>query len=166
MTFHSHRVFRHLVRLIHASGDNEMAKRTFKLYTQLVTKARQASITEIDSALHHNKALDEQENDEAVAGSAEKEETASIVDSDRNFVGCLIFGARMLCRLRGDVEDARWAIECLEIAKDVVTRNSSLGKDKLLRARLSCAHGIAESTLAFRGSYLYTWATQFVNTSI
>ncbi|PVF93840.1 hypothetical protein CPB86DRAFT_835149 [Serendipita vermifera] len=149
MTFHSHRVFRHLVRLIHASGDNELAKRTFKLYIQLVSKARQASLGDIESTLHR-KSLDEHENDEAATNGADKGETTSIIDTDRNFVDCLIFGARMLCRLRGDVEDARWAIECLETAKDAVSRNSSLEKDTLLRARLSCAQGIAESTLAFR----------------
>jgi hypothetical protein len=42
MTFNSFRIMRHLMRLLHVSGDTPLAKRTLKLYVQIVSKAWQA----------------------------------------------------------------------------------------------------------------------------
>jgi len=151
MTFHSHRIFRHLVRLLHVSGENILAKRTLKLYVQLVTKSRQASLSEVQSTVRRRRTLDSLDNDPAVMGDI-TEEDASGADNDRQFVGGLIFGARMLCRLPGDVEDAKWARECLETAKKVIADNGSLGQDTALKARLSCADGIVDLTTAYRGT--------------
>jgi hypothetical protein len=155
MTFHSHRIFRHLTRLLHASGENMLAKRTFKLYVQLVTKSRQASMSEIESTMRRRRTLDSLDNDPAVMGDVADEETVSGADNDRQFVGGLIFGARMLCRLPGDVEDIKRAKECLNIAKGVFENNGRLGRDRVLKSRLSCADGIIKSTLAYRGTFLY-----------
>lgn len=154
MTFHSHRIFRHLFRLLHASGENMLAKRTLKLYVQLVTKSRQASMSEIESTIRRRRTLDELDNDPAVMGEGEPVEEISGADHDRQFVGGLIFGARMLCRLPGDVDDIKWAKECLDIAKSTVASNTRLGRDLALKARLSCADGIVESTLAYRGNVI------------
>lgn len=150
MTFHSHRIFRHLFRLLHASGEHMLAKRTLKLYVQLVTKARQASMSEIETTIRRRRTLDSLDNDPAVMGEGEPVEEPSGSDNDRQFVGGLIFGARMLCRLPGDVEDIKWAKECLDIAKGVLAGNARLARDLTLKARLSCADGIVESTLAYR----------------
>lgn len=150
MTFHSHRIFRHLVRLIHANGDNELAKRTMALYAQLVTKSRQASMGEVESTIRRRRTLDNLDNDTVVMGDVETIEDSIGSDSDRQFVECLIFGARMLCRLPGDVEDIKTASNYLASARDIVSQSTSLGTDNVLRARLSCAEGVAELTLAHR----------------
>lgn len=151
MTFHSHRIFRHLIRLLHANGDNELAKRTFKLYVQLVTKSRQASLGEVKSTIRRRRTLDSLDNDPAVMGDVEPVAESISADSDRQFVECLIFGARMLCRLPGDVGDAKWVRECVNNAKNIMAQNPYLERDKLLKARLCVADGIADSILAQRG---------------
>ncbi|GJJ14235.1 hypothetical protein Clacol_008498 [Clathrus columnatus] len=40
-TFNSHRIFRHLTRTLYASGDPELARRTLKLYVQIINKERE-----------------------------------------------------------------------------------------------------------------------------
>lgn len=130
-----------------------LAKRTMKLYVQLVTKSRQASMSEIESTIRRRRTLDSLDNDPAVMGEGEPVEELSGADNDRQFVGGLIFGARMLCRLPGDADDIKWAKECLDIAKDTMANNGRLARDLSLKARLSCADGIVESTLAYRGMF-------------
>jgi hypothetical protein len=152
MTFHSHRIFRHLTRLQHASGENMLAKRTFKLYVQLLTKSRQASMGETESTMRLRGTFENLDNDPPVMGDVTEGETVSVADNDSQFIGGLIFGARMFCRLPGDVDDVKWAKECLDIAKGVVANNGRLGRDMTLKARLSCADGIADLTLAYRGT--------------
>lgn len=152
MTFHSHRIFRHQIRLLHASGENDLAKRTLKVYAQLVTKSRQASMGEVESTIRRRRTLDGLDNDPAVMDDVEPEAEHGSADSDRQFVDCLIFGARMLCRLPGDVEDAHWAEECLKTATDYVSKNYRLNADHVLKARVSCADGIVQSIIALRGS--------------
>lgn len=156
MTFHSHRIFRHQIRLLHAAGDHDLAKRTLKVYTQLVTKSRQASMGEVESTIRRRRTLDDLDNDPAVMNDVESQVEDGSADSDQQFVDCLIFGARMLCRLPGDVEDALWAEECLKTAKEYVSKNARLSKDHVLKARVSCADGIVQSTIAHRGFYFPT----------
>ncbi|KIK96970.1 hypothetical protein PAXRUDRAFT_137268 [Paxillus rubicundulus Ve08.2h10] len=44
LTFNSYRVFRHVTRLLYVSGDIELAKRTLRLYIQVVSNAREAGV--------------------------------------------------------------------------------------------------------------------------
>ncbi|KIJ67164.1 hypothetical protein HYDPIDRAFT_25637 [Hydnomerulius pinastri MD-312] len=44
LTFNSYRIFRHMTRLLYISGDNELAKRTLRLYVQVVSKACEAGV--------------------------------------------------------------------------------------------------------------------------
>jgi hypothetical protein len=44
LTFNSYRIYRHMTRLLSISGDVELAKRTLRLYVQVVTKAREAGV--------------------------------------------------------------------------------------------------------------------------
>ncbi|KAG1744916.1 uncharacterized protein EDB91DRAFT_1271102 [Suillus paluster] len=44
LTFNSYRVYRHMTRLLSISGDAELAKRTLRLYVQVVSKAREARV--------------------------------------------------------------------------------------------------------------------------
>ncbi|KIJ19657.1 hypothetical protein PAXINDRAFT_174968 [Paxillus involutus ATCC 200175] len=41
LTFNSYRIFRHVTRLLYVSGDIELAKRTLRLYVQVVSNARE-----------------------------------------------------------------------------------------------------------------------------
>ncbi|KAF8530061.1 hypothetical protein BU17DRAFT_72839 [Hysterangium stoloniferum] len=41
-TFNSQRIYRHLARTLYVSGDTELARRTLRLYVQVVSKAREA----------------------------------------------------------------------------------------------------------------------------
>jgi hypothetical protein len=157
MTFHSHRIFRHLIRLLHASGENELAKRTFKLYVQLVTKSRQASMGEVESTIRRRRTLDQMDrlvdDDPPIMGDIEPASESESADNDRQFVECLIFGARMLCRLPGDVEDVKWAADCIMNAKNVMVQTSYLERDNTLKARLCVADGVVDSILAQRGEF-------------
>ncbi|KAG2119459.1 hypothetical protein DEU56DRAFT_120881 [Suillus clintonianus] len=44
LTFNSYRIYRHMTRLLFISGDTELAKRTLRLYVQVVSKAREAGV--------------------------------------------------------------------------------------------------------------------------
>jgi hypothetical protein len=157
MTFHSNRIFRHLTRVLHAAGENDLALRCFRLYIQLVTKTRQTHLDEIEATVRKRRTmyLEDVEVDgtnltEEILGPAE-DATSQGSDSDGQFVEFLVFGCRMVCRLPGTPEDAKWAVEQLEMAKDITLKNAKLSRDKRLRARLACAAGVADAILAHRG---------------
>jgi hypothetical protein len=110
------------MRLFYVSGDTELAKRTLRLYVQVVGKAHQADSDSVDA------------------------------DSDRCWVETLVQGARMLCRfalaasgLEG-LKDAREAGELIEKAR---TRLDVA--DKALSASVDLAEGIWSMTMALRG---------------
>ena len=155
MTFHSHRIFRHLTRVLHAAGENDLALRCFRLYIQLVTKTRQTHLEEIEATVRRRRTLLEDTDDDGTnfteEGPDPTRETSQGSDHDRHFVEFLVFGCRMVCRLPGTPEDAKWAIEQLEMANDITLKNAKLSRDKRLRARLVCAAGVADAILAHRG---------------
>lgn len=155
MTFHSHRIFRHLFRLLHASGDHELAKRTFKLYVQLVTKSRQASLSEVESTIRRRRTFDHLDDDLDPVGDTAMADIEppdeSSADSDRRFVEALVSGARMLARLDGEVDDAKWAREVLDTARGIVGGNKWLGGDRAVKAKLCVAEGVVDSVIAVRG---------------
>lgn len=155
MTFHSHRIFRHLTRVLHAAGENDLALRCFRLYIQLVTKTRQTHLEEIEATVRRRRTLLEDTDVDGTNFTEERpdpiEETSQGSDHDGHFVDFLVFGCRLVCRLPGTPEDAKWAVEQLVMANDITLKNAKLSRDKRLRARLSCAAGVADTILAHRG---------------
>ncbi|KAF9025079.1 hypothetical protein BDZ89DRAFT_1068592 [Hymenopellis radicata] len=123
MTFNSYRILRHMTRLLHVSGDINLAKRTLRLYVQVVSKAWQAG-------------------DAGVGVDA---------DTDQKWVETLVYGIRLLCRnassLSGldGIEDVREAESLIEKA------HSRLDKEnKVLSASLLLAEGICQSVYALK----------------
>ena len=143
--------------MLHAAGENDLALRCFRLYIQLVTKTRQTHLEEIEATVRKRRTLDLK--DTAIEGIGTIEETpdpnedatSQGSDSDRQFVEFLVFGCRMVCRLPGTPEDAKWAVEQLKMAKDITLKNGKLLRDNRLRARLACAAGVADAALAHNG---------------
>ena len=86
-----------MTRLFYATGDTRLARRTLKLYIQVVGKAYEAEGAGV--------ALD--------------------ADSDRHWVETLTHGARMLCRMAGPtgIEEAREAGKLIEKAKKRLQEN-------------------------------------------
>ncbi|KAJ6516759.1 hypothetical protein C8R47DRAFT_1088233 [Mycena vitilis] len=121
MTFNSFRILRHMTRLLHVSGDTALAKRTLKLYVQIVGKAWQA-------------------NSDRVSGDT---------DSNRSWVETLVTGSRMLCKSASiseeGIEDVREAGRLLELAR---TRLDAEQPD--LDAALYLAEGVWNSVMAFK----------------
>ncbi|KAG9082786.1 hypothetical protein FRC06_004860, partial [Ceratobasidium sp. 370] len=127
LTFHSHRVLRHLFRLLVSvtEPDINVARRIFQLYVRLVRTARLASAGDIDLLLKRRPTNGPAEHPAdiartIVAGDVENElsglegtniegneesarEVEKIrqgdVDDGRTFVDALVRGARMLCRI-------------------------------------------------------------------
>ncbi|OAX33790.1 hypothetical protein K503DRAFT_725395 [Rhizopogon vinicolor AM-OR11-026] len=52
LTFNSYRIYRHMTRMFSVSGDTELAKRTLRLYTHVVSKAREAQVDDFDTDRH------------------------------------------------------------------------------------------------------------------
>ncbi|KAJ3862457.1 hypothetical protein EV359DRAFT_45138 [Lentinula novae-zelandiae] len=77
LTFNSYTIQRHLTRLLYVSGDIPLARRTLRLYVQIVSKAHQAS----------------------TASGITGEELEHEADTDQSWVQTCVFGARMLCRI-------------------------------------------------------------------
>ncbi|KAJ7749067.1 hypothetical protein DFH07DRAFT_829576 [Mycena maculata] len=121
MTFNSFRILRHMTRLLHVSGDTPLAKRTLKLYAQIVGKAWQAS------------------------GAGVSEDT----DTNRQWVETLVAGSRMLCKsasISADgIEDVHEAGKLLTMAR---TRLDP--EDIALGAYVDLAEGVWNSVMAFK----------------
>ncbi|PBK98454.1 hypothetical protein ARMGADRAFT_960093 [Armillaria gallica] len=123
MTFNSFRILRHMMRLLHVSGDINLAKRTLRLYVQVVGKAWQAS-------------------DAGVGADT---------DTDQNWVETLVYGIRMLCKFASmangieGIEDVREAETLVEKAKTRLDKNN-----QALVASLLLAEGVCQSVMALK----------------
>jgi hypothetical protein len=118
-----------MTRLLHVSGDDDLAKRTLKLYVQIVSKARETANGDKDD---------------------ERPSIAEPVslDSDESWVDTLVHGARMLCRIPGGVTEARDAVLLVEKARQRVG-----GLSDYYQAKVDLADGVSKSVLAMRGMY-------------
>ncbi|KAG8215730.1 hypothetical protein J3R82DRAFT_7623 [Butyriboletus roseoflavus] len=130
LTFNSYRIFRHMSRLLYVSGDTELAKRTLRLYIEVVSKTRAAGVDgDSDTDRHWVETLVE---------------------------GANMFCRLALSRLGSSgVEEAKEAGEFLEKAK---TRLDSA--DKELVARVALAEGIWNTVTAFIGGREHTRPTR------
>ncbi|KAG7085583.1 hypothetical protein E1B28_003136 [Marasmius oreades] len=128
LTFNSYRVLRHMTRLLYVSGDTSLAKRTLRLYVQVVGKAFQASR----------------------AGAS------TDVDTDQKWVETLVFGIRILCRsslasltsspcVQEELDDLREAGSLVAKAKGRLDR-----ENKVLAARVELAEGVWDTAMAIR----------------
>lgn len=125
LTFNSYRILRHMSRLLYASGDTSLARRTLLLYVQVVGKAWQA-------------------NSEVLS-----EDT----DENQRWVETLVSGARMLCKsavsLPGTegIDEARDASTCIEKARTRLDKNNAR-----LCASTVLAEGIWNSVMVLKGT--------------
>ena len=115
-----------MTRLLYLSGDVSLAKRTLQLYTQVVSKAYEAS----------------------------KEGVGEDKDSDEFWVENLVFGARMLCKeasgqhgLNG-IDNVHEAATILDKAKTRLDESN-----QPLVAKFELAKGVVESLLAIKGAH-------------
>ncbi|RPD58162.1 hypothetical protein L227DRAFT_594388 [Lentinus tigrinus ALCF2SS1-6] len=136
LTFNSFRIFRYMSRLFYVAGDPELARRTLRLYVQIVSKAREARMAEGESSTE----------DTAGAFGAGKD-----IDTDYNWVQTLVQGSRMLSRLALVETDAgkaggyaKEAGELLEKAKARLDRS-----DNVLLATVELAEGIWHIATAY-----------------
>ncbi|TFK25843.1 hypothetical protein FA15DRAFT_755465 [Coprinopsis marcescibilis] len=151
LTFNSSRVIRHMIRLFYLSGDHNLAKRSLRLYVQVVSKAWQAS------KQGAGESVDPDDNDSQLGENIQGylEDT----DTDENWVSILVYGARMLCRMaaaqpgRQNIDDAKEAKKMLAKAKErmSVEDNEENENWRRLRAEIALAEGVCEGILAIKG---------------
>ncbi|TFY57861.1 hypothetical protein EVJ58_g6765 [Rhodofomes roseus] len=129
LTFNSYKVYRHMSRLLYVSGDAELAKRTLRLYVQVVGKARETQMAQGETG--------------TIVGDVD-------CDTDRNWVQTCVQGARMLCRLalaeadgQAARKEAKEAGTLIEWAKERLNAN-----DKELVGSVQLAEGIWQSVMA------------------
>ncbi|KAG5637480.1 hypothetical protein H0H81_004451, partial [Sphagnurus paluster] len=143
LTFNSHRVLRHMTRLLHASGDTPLARRTLMLYVQVVGKAYEASRADAQSS--NSGRLD-------LSGEEDVEDEDSDWDSDRSWVQTLVIGARMLCRFAASqsglegLKEAKEAGTCIEKARTRLHAKDGI----LLSASLDLAEGVWNVVMALK----------------
>ncbi len=125
---------RHLTRLLLASGNFTEAKRTFKLYVQLVTKSRQTSQGEVSLLLkrrptnlpaEHPDTIAREEEEDGAAANGKKfkanedlpDKSSGDLDDNETYLDALIYGIRMLCRYgdRDDVAEARRISDLVDV---------------------------------------------------
>ncbi|TRM66755.1 hypothetical protein BD626DRAFT_483705 [Schizophyllum amplum] len=123
LTFNSFRIYRHMTRLFYVSGDPELAKRTLRLYVQVVSKAHQAS-------------------DAGVGADA---------DTDRQWVETLASGARMLCDIASSLPGLE-GVELVREAGTLVEKaKTRLAAEEVgLAASIALAEGVYNSILALK----------------
>ncbi|KAL4247865.1 hypothetical protein ABKN59_007479 [Abortiporus biennis] len=149
-TFNSFRVFRHMTRILSESGDSELAKRTLRLYVQVVSKAREAATAE--SNQHDSSGLEEDPD----------------FDTDRNWVTALIHGARMLCRSALVLSETNYA-KALDDAKEagvmIEKAKHRLDKEDMeLVASVELAEAIWSSVMAHTEQDPFTRTTRLSHT--
>ncbi|KAI0795798.1 hypothetical protein C8Q75DRAFT_802874 [Abortiporus biennis] len=149
-TFNSFRVFRHMTRILSESGDSELAKRTLRLYVQVVSKAREAATAE--SNQHDSSGLEEDPD----------------FDTDRNWVTALIHGARMLCRSALVLSETNYA-KALDDAKEagvmIERAKHRLDKEDMeLVASVELAEAIWSSVMAHTEQDPFTRTTRLSHT--
>ena len=161
-TFQSPSVLRHLTRLLAAVGDSDDARRISELYVKLVLKDRETHQPEISLQLKRRPTEDSaassieihQEATEAEdlpgdSGKADQRAEAEI-ESDADFVGSLLVGARLLLRNLGDAEEA-WSY--VYLAGDAV-RGAAKRRNRLsdkVRAEVEECKGIVRMAMGMRG---------------
>ncbi|THU77610.1 hypothetical protein K435DRAFT_973888 [Dendrothele bispora CBS 962.96] len=85
LTFNSSRVLRHMTRLLYVSGDTGLAKRTLRLYVQIVSKAFQTKEAATANGIG--------------TGGASNESVDAEPEDKQKWMETLVFGVRMLCRI-------------------------------------------------------------------
>ncbi|KDQ52478.1 hypothetical protein JAAARDRAFT_40076 [Jaapia argillacea MUCL 33604] len=149
LTFNSHRVYRHMTRLLFASGDTDLAKRTLRLYVQVVSKARETGASE---------------SEESRESSGGGKGIAVDADTDLHWVETLVHGARMLCRLASAKEGRDGLDEVREAGSLIEKARSRLDKDdKVLVASVDLAEGIWHSMIAVKEQDPLTRSSRFDN---
>jgi hypothetical protein len=149
---------RYLTRLLLASSDFPQAKRTFKLYVQLVSKGRQTSAGDLSLQLQSRAQEDLPAEYPSVIASEEMSENGPKADSrgdrdnDQTFVHAMLFGVRMLCRY-GDGDDVREARKVWDVIEDVIGEGQ--GWQKRTLADVNITHGILCMRLADFGALTY-----------
>ena len=125
-------------RLFYVAGDPDLAKRTLRLYVQIVSKAREARLAE------------EQDTKAEAAGAFG---AGADIDTDFQWAQTLIQGSRMFSRLAlieedsgKAVEEAREAGEMIEKVKSRLDQN-----DKTLLASVQLAEAIWHVVTAYTG---------------
>lgn len=116
-----------MTRLLHVSGDNQLATRVLKLYVQVVRKARETGSLNAQGEDTSHGAVD--------------------VETDIVWVEALVQGARMLCRISGGVEEARDAETLIKLARVCSGDNLPVK----LAASVDIADGVCKTILANRG---------------
>ncbi|GAW10226.1 cargo-transport protein ypp1 [Lentinula edodes] len=127
---------RHLTRLLYVSGDIPLARRTLRLYVQIVSKAHQAS----------------------TASGITGEELEHEADTDQSWVQTCVFGARMLCRIVSSTSASVSTGRAKVIMDDLREAETLIGKAKTrlnvsyreLSASVDLAEGIWLTVMAIK----------------
>ncbi|KAJ3899328.1 hypothetical protein F5879DRAFT_1061659 [Lentinula edodes] len=136
LTFNSYTIQRHLTRLLYVSGDIPLARRTLRLYVQIVSKAHQAS----------------------TASGITGEELEHEADTDQSWVQTCVFGARMLCRIVSSTSASVSTGRAKVIMDDLREAETLIGKAKTrlnvsyreLSASVDLAEGIWLTVMAIK----------------
>lgn len=125
-----------MTRLLATSGDCELAKRTLRLYIQVVSKAREAA------------------SSGGIEAGTIIADSSSEYDTDRLWVQTLVQGSRMLCCLAVEEPDYGMAVELAKEAGVVLQKARSRldEEDKELVASIYLAEGIWHSVTAYAGT--------------
>ncbi|PCH34790.1 hypothetical protein WOLCODRAFT_139578 [Wolfiporia cocos MD-104 SS10] len=144
LTFNSCKVYRHMTRLLYVSGDSALAKRTLRLYVQVVSKARETKVAA------------------AQGGSVPEDDD---IDADRSWVETLVQGARMLCRLALAQSDGGLARDDAAEAGVLIEKaKTRLNKDnRQLVGSVELAEGIWQSVMAYAEQEPRTRPTRFAD---
>lgn len=118
-----------MTRLLYVSGDIHLAKRTLRLYVQIIGKAWQASGAGVGAD----------------------------ADTDTNWVTMLVFGIRMLCKGaeslpgRDGIQDVREAGTLVGKARERLNQD-----DKELNAAVDLAEGVYKVSIALKGTFIFS----------
>lgn len=152
---------RHLSHLLYMQGEITTATRTFNLYVQLVSKARQTSAGDVSLQLKRRPTEDpaappaEISEDIADEENVAQEDLRGMgldADSDRTFVLALTWGINMLARAAKCSSDAK-EIERLAALARTIALEPKLVREQHIQARATRAQGLANTVMALYGTW-------------
>ncbi|KAJ8496760.1 hypothetical protein ONZ45_g12328 [Pleurotus djamor] len=137
-------------RLFYVSGDASLAKRTLRLYIQVVGKAYQTLMSDSGKSVSSSRNAEETETETETALSVD-------VDTDRHWVETLTRGARMLCKLASVSKEAKYMDDLKEVGDIIAKARTRLpSEDHDLVAAVELAEGVWRSTLALKANDPYS----------
>jgi hypothetical protein len=155
LTFHSHRILRHLTHLHLAIDNIGMALLTFELYNRLWEKAKETDLVNVSQQIRHFRSQSHSsETTPAVEATVPSDAEAMDIDSTTQFVEMCCIGARLHCKFEHEKASPTRGLELAQRALDLLgeKKEEERSDQVKIRAKAKMWEGISRACCAFKSA--------------